>query len=138
MFAVLLGRPERHGFEAFEGRDALLRANLDACARNPVRRRPEHEHLVQGRHHRVGVVGGPQTRINGVAHRAHVHGLLFATVLDVRFSKVVGVQRVKRWANLVLHEQRNLVLARELRVDGCHVAVFAQVASSGERMCLQQ
>ena len=54
---------------------------------------------------------GTQALVDRVAHRADVHRLLLAAVGDVRLGEVVGVQRVERRTDLVLHVLVELVLA---------------------------
>jgi hypothetical protein len=84
LLAVLLRGPDRHGFQAFERRD-----------------------------HQVRVVRRAESGEDRAAHRADLHRLLRASILDVRLGNVMGVQGVERRADLVLDVPGDLVPAGE-------------------------
>ena len=110
-------RVDRHGLQRSVGSDPLIRPDDLSGARLAVDRRPDHEHLVDGRDVEVGVVGGPQTHCGRGLHRAQVIGLFLATVEHVRVGEKEGVHREERRDELVVDVFLELILAHELRMD---------------------
>ncbi len=131
-FAVLFCGPCGHGEEAFVWGDALIWADGLAGAGGAVDGGVEHHHLVERGDDEVGVVGGAEAGIDGVAHGADVGGLFGAAVGDVGVGEVESVERVEGWADAVLDEFRDLVAAEELGVDGGDVPWFGEVAGACE------
>ena len=83
LFAILFRRPFGHGLEAFERRHPLVWSDLAAAAENAVYGCPEHHHLVEWGDYEIGVVGGSQSGVDRIAHRADIGALRLSPIGDV-------------------------------------------------------